>query len=120
MPVDTSATITTKTGAKKVGKPKSGVMTGPKDSTINDRDRLQGLLMLEKHLLEGYTTGLAETFESELYNNIKKIRSRNEEIHTRILESLFNTGEYTADIAAPEQLTDTCDVFSGYLNQLPY
>lgn len=119
MPVDTNATITTKTGTKKVGKPKSGVITG-KDATLDDRDRLQGVLMLEKHLLEGYTTGLAETFDSELYNNIKKIRSRNEEIHARILESLFNAGEYTADMVSPEQLTDTCDIFSGYLNQLPY
>lgn len=76
--------------------------------------------MLEKHLLEGYTTGLAETFESKLCDKIKKIRSRNEEIHSRVLESLFNTGEYNADIASPEQLTDTCDLFSGYLNQLPY
>lgn len=120
MPVDSSATLTTKTGVKKVGKPKSASMTAPKDSTINDRDRLAGLLLLEKHLLEGYTTGMSETFESGLYNNIKRIRSRNEENHARILESLFNTGEYTADMASPEQITDTKDVFSGYLNQLPY
>lgn len=120
MPVDTSATMTSKTGAKKVGKQKSGVMTGPKDATINDRDRLQGLLTLEKHLLEGYTTGLAETFESALYNSIKLARSRNEESHTRFLESLFNTGEYTADLASPEQIADAYDVFSGYQNQLPY
>lgn len=120
MPVDTSATITSKTGAKKVGKQKSGVMAGPKDATINDRDRLQGLLTLEKHLLGGYTTGLAETFERGLYNSIKTVRSRNEENHTRILESLFNTGEYTADLASPEQIADACDIFTGYLNQLPY
>ncbi len=120
MPVDTSATITTKTGVKKVGKPKAGVMSGPKDSTINDRDRLSGLLLLEKHLLSGYTTGLSETFESGLYNHIRKVRGRNEESHSRILESLFNTGEYTADIASPEQVKDACDVFSGYHSQLPY
>lgn len=120
MPVDTSTTITTKTGAKKVGKQKSGMMAEPKDTTINDRDRLQGLLTLEKHLLEGYTTGLAETFESKLYNNIKLVRSRNEENHSRFLESLFNSGEYTADLASPEQISDAYDVFSGYLNQLPF
>lgn len=120
MPVDSNATITTKSGVKQVGKPKSGVMTAPKDSSINDRDRLAGLLMLEKHLLEGYTTGLSETFESDLYNNIKKVRTRNEENHSQILGSLFNTGEYTADVASPEQKTDARDVFSGYRSQLPY
>ncbi len=120
MPVDTNATITTKSGVKQVGKPKSGVMTAPKDSTINDRDRLAGLLLMEKHLLEGYTTGLSETFESELYNHTRTVRARNEENHSLILESLFNTGEYTADIASPEQKTDTRDVFSGHRSQLPY
>ncbi len=120
MPVDTSATLTTKSGAKKVGKPKSGIMTTPKDSTINDRDRLAGLLLLEKHLVEGYTTGLSETFESQLCNHIKIVRSRNEENRSRILESLFNTGEYTADAASPEQLSDAKEIFSGYRSQLPY
>jgi hypothetical protein len=30
------------------------------------------------------------------------------------------TGEYTADIAPPEQVADAYDIFSGYRNQLPY
>ena len=118
--MDTSSTITTKSGAQKIVKSTAGVMHQPKDATVNDRDRLNGILMHEKQLMQGYTTGLAEAFDPDLYNRIKENRSRIEELHSRTVEALFNTGEYTADIAPETQVTDAYDVFKGYLNQLPY
>jgi hypothetical protein len=118
--LDTNTVLTTKSGAKKIGKQTAGIGKQPKDATVNDRDRLNGILMHEKQILQGYTTGLAEVFDSDLYNKIRKNRSRVEDLHTKALEALFNSGEYTADIAPPEQVSDAYDVFSGYINQLPY
>lgn len=118
--MDTSSVITSKTGAKKIGKPTAGIAKQPKDATINDRDRVAGLLMHEKQIVQGYTTGLVEVFDPELYGLVKKARGRVEDLHAQVLEVLFNSGEYTADVAPPEQVTDTYDVFTGYLNQLPY
>ncbi len=118
--MDTTATITTKSGAKKIGKQLSGEMQQPKDVTVNDRDRLNGVLMHEKQILLGYSTGLNEAFDPTLYNIIQTNRSRVQELHQQAVEVLFNMGEYTADIAHPEQVRDAYDVFSGYKNQLPY
>lgn len=118
--MDTSSTITTQSGAQKIGKQTTGVMKQPKDATVNDRDRLNGILMHEKQMMQGYTTGLAEVFDSDLYSRIQRNRTRIEDLHSQTLEALFNTGEYTADVAPPEQVTDAYDVFKGYLNQLPY
>lgn len=118
--MDTSSVITTKAGARKIGKQPSGTMNQPKDATINDRDRLNGILMHEKQVIQGYTTGMLEAFDLDLYNQIRKNRNRIEDLHTMTLEALFNSGEYTADIAPAEQVTDAYDVFSGYKNQRPY
>ena len=118
--MDTASTITTKSGARKIGKQTTGAMKQPKDATVNDRDRLNGILMHEKQIMQNYTTGLAEVFDSDLYNRIKTNRDRIEDLHSQTVEALFNSGEYTADIAPAEQVTDAYDVFKGYLNQLPY
>jgi hypothetical protein len=118
--MDTTSTITTKTGAKKIGKQMSAGMQQPKDATVNDRDRLNGILMHEKQILIGYATGLNEAFDSKLYNLIQSNRSRVQDLQQQAVTALFNSGEYTADIAPPEQVTDAYDVFNGYKNQLPY
>ncbi|HOL18127.1 MAG TPA: spore coat protein, partial [Bacillota bacterium] len=114
------ATITTKSGAKKIGKQLSGVMQQPKDVTVNDRDRLNGVLMHEKQILLGYSIGLNEVFDPTLFNIVQANRNRVQEMHQQAVEALFNMGEYTADIAPPEQVRDAYDVFNGYKNQLPY
>ena len=108
--MDTSSTITTKSGAQKIGKSTAGVMQQPKDATVNDRDRLNGILMHEKQLMQGYTTGLAEAFDPDLYNRIKENRSRIEELHSRTVEALFNTGNIPP-ISLETQVTDAYDVF---------
>ncbi len=92
----------------------------PKDSSINDRDRLNAVLMHEKQIIQGYTTGLNEVFDSNLYNLVQKNRARVQDLHSQTVEALFNMGEYTADVAPKEQVMDAYDVFSGYKGQLPY
>lgn len=118
--MDTTSTITTKTGAKKIGKQVSGVMQQPKDATVNDRDRLNGVLMHQKQVIQGYTTGLNEAFDGNFFKLIRKNRDRVQDYHQQVVEALFNTGEYTADIAPPEQVADACDIFTKYRDQLPY
>ena len=81
--MDTTSTITTKSGAKKIGKQVSGAMQQPKDATFNDRDRLNGVLMHEKQVLIGYSTGLNEVFDPELYNLVQNNRNRVQKLSLR-------------------------------------
>lgn len=118
--MDTGSIITTKSGAQKIGKQPPAGMKLPNDPSINDRDRLNSVLLHEKQIIQGYTTGLNEVFDSNLYNVAQKNRSRVQDLHIQTLEALFNMGEYTADVAPREQVTDAYDVFNGYKNQLPY
>ncbi len=116
--MDPRATITTKTGAKKIGKDVS--MPFQKDLNFNHLDRLYDLLLHEKHLLSVYQTSCHEVIDPSLYNLLNGIRQRIQQQHGKVVDTLFNMGEYTADTAPASQVKDVSEVFMGYLNQLPY
>lgn len=118
--MDTGSIITSKSGAQKIGKQPPPGMQMPKDASINDRDRLNAILMHQKQIIQGYTTGLNELFNSSLYHLTEKNRGRVQELHTQTVKALFDMGEYTADLAPKEQVTDAYDTFCGYKSQLPY
>jgi hypothetical protein len=116
--VDPQATITTETGAKKIGKQVS--IDIQKNETINDLDRLYDILLQEKHMMNIYQISSNEAIDPAFFSLLNDNRSRLQDQHQRILNTLFSIGEYTADIAPPSQVKDVSAVFMGYLNQLPY
>ncbi len=118
--MDTQSTITTKTGAVKIGKEVTAQLPKKKDATVNDRDRLNDILLHEKHMLTGYNTGINEVLDTALFNLLQENRQQLQQIHQQMLEALFDMGEYTADIALPNQVADAYDVFNGYKTQFPY
>ncbi|UNC92836.1 spore coat protein [Candidatus Contubernalis alkaliaceticus] len=118
--MDTQSTITTKTGAVKIGKEVTAQLPKKKDATVNDRDRLNDILLHEKHMLTGYSTGINEVLDPILFNLLQENREQLQQVHQQMLEALFDMGEYTADIALRNQVVDAYDVFSGYKTQFPY
>lgn len=116
--MDPNATITTKTGVQKIGKELN--INIQKDQSINDLDRLYDVLFRHKHMMNVYQISSSEAVDPALYTLFNTCRQRVQEQHGKILDTLFNMGEYTADVAPPSQVKDVSDVFMGYLNQLPY
>jgi hypothetical protein len=116
--LDPNATIVTKTGAQKIGKQVSGNIQ--KNQSINDLDRLYDTLFHQKHMMNIYQISSSEAVDLNLYKLLNTCRQRVQEQHGKVLDTLFNMGEYTADVAPPSQVKDVSDVFMGYLNQLPY
>ena len=116
--MDPNATIVTKTGAQKIGKQVSGNIQ--KDQSINDLDRLYDTLFHQKHMMNIYQISSSEAVDINLYKLLNTCRQRVQGQHGKVLDTLFNMGEYTADVAPPSQVKDVSDVFMGYLNQLPY
>ncbi|NLZ94158.1 MAG: spore coat protein [Firmicutes bacterium] len=115
--MDPNATITTETGAIKIGKKVS--ININKDQNINDLDRLYDTLVHCKHMLNVYNTASLEVVDPELFNLLNTCRQRIQAQHGKVLDTLFNVGEYTADAAPPEQVKDISAVFMSYLKQLP-
>ncbi len=118
--MDTQSIITTKTGAVKIGKEVTAQLPKQKDATVNDRDRLNDILLHEKHMLTGYNTGINEVLDPNLLNLLQENRQQLQQVHQQMLEALFDMGEYTADIALPNQVADAYDIFNGYKTQFPY
>ncbi|EEG78449.1 spore coat protein [Dethiobacter alkaliphilus] len=116
--MDPNATITTETGAQKIGKQVS--INFQKDQSINDLDRLYDVLLHHKHMMNVYQISSSEAVDINLHNLLNTCRHRLQQQHGKVLDTLFNMGEYTADIAPPSQVKDISAVFMGYLNQLPY
>ena len=116
--MDPQATITTKSGAKKIGKDVSVNMQ--KNESTNDLDRLYDLLLQEKHMMNIYQISGSEAVDPALFSLLNENRIKLQEQHGRIVNTLFSIGEYTADIAPSSQVKDVSEVFMGYLSQLPY
>ncbi len=118
--MDTQATITSKTGVQKIGRTVSAELPKVKDPSINVRDRLNDVLLSEKHNLVSYQIAINEIINDDLRNLLINNRNRLQGLHTGVFNELFNLGEYQADVATTPQIADTFDVFSGYITQLPY
>ena len=119
--MESAAANTTGSGAQKISQPAAGEVRQPEAAAaVSDRDRLNGILRHEKQLMQSYTAGLAEALDRDLYKLLRENRSRIEALHSRIAEALFHNGGSASNLASQTQVTEACELFRGYLNQLPY
>lgn len=118
--MDTQSTVTSKMGVQKIGKTVTDELPKVKDVNLNVRDKLNDILLYEKHNLVNYQIAINEMINDDLrallISNHNKIQSS----HTSFFNELFNMGEYQADVATNPQIKDAFDVFSGYKTQLPF
>lgn len=118
--MDTSSTISSETGVQKIGIPVSNELPKVKDPNINLRDRLNDLLLTEKHNLVSYQIGINEIINDDLRSLLIDNRNKLQNAHNRLFNEMFNLGEYQADAVVPAQIADTAQVFNNYKVQLPY
>jgi hypothetical protein len=118
--MDTNQTIISKSGVEKIGKQVSDELPKVKDPSINIRDMLNDILLMEKHNLISYQTGINEIMNDDLRQIVINNRDQLQQLHTRFFNEMFNLGEYQANIALPTEITDVVEIFSGYISQFPF
>ena len=118
--MDNNSLVTSDFGVQKIGKGKSPILPKAKDPTVNVRDRLNDVLLSEKHLLSGYGTGCNELICQQLIGIVNQNVDALRGVHTNVLNMMFDLGEYQADTATPMQIEDAWDMFNNYKVQLPY
>lgn len=118
--MDTQMTVTSNTGIQKIGKEVSPQLPKVKDANVNLRDRLNDILLTEKHNLTSYQYAINEIINDDLRRVIIANRNSLQEAHTSLFNELFNLGEYQADAAVPAQIKDTSEVFNNYKTQFPF
>ncbi|MEW9121473.1 MAG: spore coat protein [Thermotaleaceae bacterium] len=117
--MNTEQVITSKTGVQKIGKSVSNELPQVKDPSINVRDKLNDILLMEKHNLVSYQTGINEMINDDLRQIVIGNREQIQQIHTQFFDELFNLGEYQANIAMQKEIRDLVDIFTGYQAQFP-
>lgn len=118
--MDTQQTVTSKSGVVKIGKKVTHELPKVKDANVNLRDRFNDVLLTEKHNLISYQVCINEMVNDDLRGLIMQNRNRTQDTQIRFFNELFNLGEYQADIATPQQIADSAEVFSNYRMQMPF
>lgn len=118
--MDTQFTVSSKTGVLKIGKQVSNELPKVKDANINLRDKLNDILLTEKHNLVSSQIAINEIINDDLRQIIINNRNNIQNAHTRFFNEMFNLGEYQADVATNPQIRDTYDVFNNYKTQFPF
>ncbi|ABR49468.1 hypothetical protein Amet_3340 [Alkaliphilus metalliredigens QYMF] len=118
--MNTEQVITSKSGVMKIGKTVSNELPQVKDPSINIRDMLNDVLLMEKHNLVSYQIGINEIINDDLRQIVINNRDQLQQIHTKHFSELFNLGEYQANVATQTEVADLIDIFTGYQTQLPF
>lgn len=117
--MNTNSTVTTKTGVQKIGVEVTNELPKVKDPSINVRDKLNDILLSEKHNLTNYQIAINEMINDDLRGILTNNRDNIQNTHTTLFNELFCMGEYQADTATKPQITDIFDVFNNYQSQIP-
>ncbi len=118
--MDSNSLVTSDFNVQKIGKDKSPLLPKEKDTSYNVRDRLNDVLLCEKHIIGSYGTGIRELICEQLTDTAEGNMNTLKGLHQNVLISLFDLGEYQADTATPMQIEDAWDMFNNYKIQLPY
>lgn len=117
--MDTQSTVTSKTGVQKIGVKVTNELPKVKDQSINVRDKINDVLSTEKHNLVNYQIAVNEMINDDLRGVLVQNRNNLQCVHTTLFNEMFSMGEYQADAATVQQVSDIYDVFSNYKTQMP-
>ena len=118
--MNTQQTVITKSGTQKIGVKVTTELPKVKDANVNMRDRLNDVLLTEKHNLVSLQIAINEMINDDLRELVINNRNNIQNAHTRLFNEMFNLGEYQADIATGPQIRDSWDVFNNYRSQFPF
>jgi spore coat protein CotF len=91
-----------------------------KGSAMNDRDRINDILALEKYLTDGFNVSAREASHANLHQDIMTILNENHQCQYEMFELMFRKGHYKLEAEQQPQLDQTYQQFSNYSTQFPY
>ncbi len=86
---------------------------------MNDRDRLQDLLSMEKYMATGYNIGLSEAQRPALIQLLFSMLNETHQLQKQVFDVMFQKGWYKMKAASPQEMTQLKTQFSEYTSQIP-
>jgi spore coat protein CotF len=104
----------------KISNPKPPTEPMVKGPAMNDRDRLNDILLTEKYLVHGLNIAAIEASHDVLHQDIMLVLNETHECAREIYTIMFQNGWYTLEAEQQSALDQTYQQFSGYSSQFPY
>jgi spore coat protein CotF len=102
---------------------------GPQHSTglpqvkgpqMNDRDRINDVLAMEKYLANGYNTAVNEAGNPALFQAQLQILNEVHQAQRDLFNLMHQKGWYKTEAANTNQITQKTQQFANYRTQFPY
>jgi spore coat protein CotF len=91
-----------------------------KGPEMNDRDRVNDILVLEKYLTDSFNVSAREASHRALHDDILTILNETHQCQYGLYELMFRKGHYSLEAEVQNKLDQTHQQFSGYSSQFPY
>ncbi|MDF2663458.1 MAG: spore coat protein [Paenibacillus sp.] len=100
--------------------PKPAYEPKVKGPEMNDRDRINDILALEKYLTDSFNISAREASHAFLHQDIMTILNETHQCQYGMYELMFRKGHYKLEAEEQTKLDQTHMQFSNYSSQFPY
>jgi spore coat protein CotF len=103
-----------------IANPKSGNEPQVKGPQMNDRDRLNDVLSMEKYLTDSFNIAVREASHDALYQDILTVLNETHACAREMFTLMFQKGWYKLEAEDPQAVSQAYQQFSNYSTQFPY
>lgn len=104
----------------KIANPSSNTLPKVKGPEMNDRDRVNDVLAMEKHLISTSNIAAWEASHTQLHQDIMAICNDTQQCHRNLFNLMFQKAWYKLEAEDQQHLDQTYKQFSNYATQFPY
>jgi len=91
-----------------------------KGPEMNDRDRVNDILALEKYLTDSFNVSAREASHAQLHQDIMTVLNETHQCQYELYQLMFRKGYYKLEAEEQTKLDQTYRQFSDYSTQFPY
>lgn len=103
-----------------VANPQSGTLPKVKGPEMNDRDRVNDILSMEKHLISTTNIAAWEASHTQLHQDTLTVCNESQSCHRELFNLMFQKGWYKLEAEEQQKLDQAHQQFSNYATQFPY
>jgi spore coat protein CotF len=90
-----------------------------KGPELNDRDRINDILAMEKYMTNGYNVGLNEMQNPKLWKAVQEVLQDTHTFQHQLFDLMFQKGWYKMKVADKQEIAAVKTQFSNYSTQFP-
>jgi len=106
--------------SKQIKNQQSGTLPQVKGPDMNDRDRVNDVLAMEKYLCSNTTIAAWEASHQQLHQDLIAIYNETQACHRELFNLMFQKGWYKLEAEEQQHLDQAYQQFSNYSTQFPY